>query len=93
MLAKYSILLFYSRIFKEKRFEIALRVTFAAVTIWFLAIEISVLAECVPVSALWDPTQPGTCIDLAAFYQGSGIPNVLLNLLILVLPLPMIWTL
>jgi hypothetical protein len=92
-LAKYSILLFYSRIFKEKKFVLVLKVVFVIVTLWFIAIQTAVFAECIPVSALWDPQTAGTCIDLHAFYQGSGIPNVVLNTVILVLPLPMIWTL
>ena len=93
-LAKMSILLFYSRIFKERRFLIALRSTFALVISWFVAIEIVVLAECRPVSALWDPTVPGGyCIDIQSFLLGAGIPNVILNVIVLLLPLPMIWTL
>ena len=66
---------------------------FAAVTLWFIAIEAAVLTECVPITALWDASKPGTCIDLPAFYNGAGIPNVILNTIILVLPLPMIWSL
>lgn len=93
VLCKISILLFYSRIFKERKFTILLRCVGVSVIIWFIAIEASVLAECVPVNALWDPEQPGKCINLHAFFQGSGIPNVFLNTIILFLPLPMIWTL
>ncbi|MCJ1432056.1 hypothetical protein MMC27_001412 [Xylographa pallens] len=91
-LAKYSILLFYSRIFKEHYFKIALWVTTGLVTGWFVAIELSVLLECIPIHSLWD-FGPGHCINLQAFFLGSGIPNVILNTVILVLPLPMIWTL
>ncbi|MCJ1416676.1 hypothetical protein MMC32_003014 [Xylographa parallela] len=91
-LAKYSILLFYSRIFKEHYFKIALWVTTGLVTAWFVAIELSVLLECIPIHSLWD-FGPGHCINLQAFFLGSGVPNVILNTVILVLPLPMIWTL
>ncbi|MCJ1405072.1 hypothetical protein MMC11_008298 [Xylographa trunciseda] len=91
-LTKYSILLFYSRIFKERYFKLALWVTTGIVTVWFVAIELSVLLECIPIHALWD-FGPGQCIDLKAFFLGSGVPNVILNVVILVLPLPMIWTL
>ena len=52
------------------------------------------IAQCQPVHALWDLTSmPRKCIDLKSFFVGSGIPNVLLNSVILVLPLPMVWTL
>ena len=91
-LTKFSILLFYSRIFKERGFKILLWATTGLVTVWFLAIETTVIAECQPIHALWD-FSPGHCINLASFFQGSGIPNVILNTIILILPLPMIWTL
>jgi hypothetical protein len=90
---KYSILLFYSRIFTERPFRIALRIAFTLVTLWLIAIEISVLAECVPVSGLWDLSQPARCINVQHFFVGAGIPNVLLNVIIVCLPIPMIWTL
>ncbi|MCJ1408687.1 hypothetical protein MMC19_002762 [Ptychographa xylographoides] len=91
-LTKYSILLFYSRIFKEHYFKVALWATCGLVTAWFIAIEISVIVECQPIHALWD-FSPGHCINLQQFFLGSGIPNILLNTIILILPLPMIWTL
>lgn len=90
---KYSILLFYSRIFTERKFRIALRVSTTLVTLWLLAIEIVVLAECVPISGLWNLGTPSRCISLVPFFIGSGVPNVLLNVIIVCLPLPMIWTL
>ena len=90
---KYSILLFYSRIFTERFFRIALRVSFSLVTLWLIAIEITVLAECQPISGLWDFTESSRCINLQSFFVGSGIPNVLLNVLIVGLPIPMVWTL
>ena len=86
-------LLFYSRIFKTHYFRIALWITAGLVTAWFISVEISVLANCVPIHALWDFTPGAQCIDLNAFFLGAGIPNILLNVIILVLPLPMIWTL
>ena len=92
-LTKISILLFYSRIFTERKFRIALGVTCALVTTWLIAIELVVLAECVPISGLWDLTQPARCISLIPFFVASGVPNVILNVIIVGLPLPMIWTL
>jgi hypothetical protein len=91
-LVKYSILLFYSRIFKEFYFKVALWITTGLVTAWFIAIETSVIVECQPIHALWDFT-PGHCINLSSFFIGSGVPNILLNTIIVFLPLPMVWTL
>ena len=38
---------------------------------------------------LWslDPTTPGTCIDIVKFYYGLQIPNILTDLLIIVVPI------
>ena len=92
-LTKISILLFYSRIFTERKFRIALRITFALVVSWLVAIELVVLAECVPISGLWDLSISSRCISLVPFFIGAGVPNVVLNVVIVFLPLPMIWTL
>ena len=52
------------------------------------------IAQCQPAHALWDITYtPRNCIDLRTFFIGSGVPNILLNFIILILPLPMIWAL
>jgi hypothetical protein len=89
---KVSILLFYSRIFKERPFQIALWLTLGVTLAWFVAVELAVIFECHPIYALWTFT-PNACVDLHKFVIGSGVPNVLLNTVILMLPVPMIWTL
>lgn len=91
-LTKYSILLFYSRIFQGGKFRIVLIGMAALCTAWFIAIEISVIIECHPINALWD-FSPGYCIDLQKMFLGSGIINIFLNVLVLMLPMPMIWSL
>lgn len=92
-LTKTSLLLFYSRIFKEPRFKITLYVIAGLVVATFFAGLGTVFAQCQPVSRLWDPTEPGTCIDIVGFIIGFGVVNILLNTIILLLPLPMIWSL
>ena len=89
---KYSILLFYSRIFKDFYFRLALWIVTGLVTAWFVAIETSVIVQCLPIHALWD-FGPGRCVDLHTFFQGSGVSNAILNVIVLLLPLPMVWTL
>ena len=93
-LTKISILLFYSRIFKDRTFKLALYVTLGLVAAFTFAIEVAVLAQCQPAHALWDITYtPRKCMDLRTFFIGSGVPNIILNVIILVLPLPMVWAL
>ena len=93
MLAKLSILLFYSRIFKEKRFLRWVKILIALVMVDWLAAQLTIILECLPIQALWDPTVSGTCINLITFFVASGAVNVAIDFAILVLPLPMIWSL
>ncbi|MCJ1307570.1 hypothetical protein MMC25_001217 [Agyrium rufum] len=92
-LAKISILLFYSRIFKTPGFQLSLWITGGFIVATWLASEVSIILECLPIHALWDFTPGAKCINLPAFFLGSGIPNILLNFVLLILPLPQIWSL
>ena len=93
-LAKISILLFYSRIFKDRLFRWALWITYGLVGCFTFAVEVAIWAQCQPTRAFWDLSiQPRNCVDLRSFFIGSGVPNIILNFIILVLPLPMVWTL
>lgn len=54
---------------------------------------ITVFAECVPISGLWTLSEPARCVNLNMFFTLSGIPNILANIAIVFLPIPMIWNL
>ena len=60
---------------------------------WFIALVGVLAAECIPLKKLWIPTQAGKCIDQRKLCTGSGFTHVVLDLLILILPLPPIWKL
>ena len=91
-LPKYSILLFYSRIFKTRGFTIALWTVGTLVTLEYIAVVLVEIFQCIPVHALWD-FGPGRCINLKGFFIGTGVLNTITDAIILVLPLPLIWTL
>lgn len=48
---------------------------------------------CIPVDKTWTISTPGTCIDRISFFRWNGICNLLLDLLILYVPIPIIWRL
>jgi hypothetical protein len=51
-------------------------------------------AECIPIEYLWDKSiQGGHCFDIVQFYRWGTLPNVVLDFLILLLPLPAVWRL
>lgn len=49
--------------------------------------------NCIPISAAWKPTTraDAICIDIESFYYGNAISNLLTDVLILGLPLPIVW--
>jgi len=90
-LCRLSMLLFYSRIFTERLFRLAVYALGALSLLYWGINEIVILAQCRPIGALWDGRYGTNCIDLVAFFTDVGIINVLLNVAILCLPVPMIW--
>ncbi|MCJ1259543.1 hypothetical protein MMC24_007381 [Lignoscripta atroalba] len=93
---KYSIMLFYWRIFKTPHFKAALITIAVLVTAWFIAIGVAGITECLPVSDLWEvflTGRPGRRISLSKFFLGSAIPNIITDWTLLVMPLPLVWRL
>ena len=80
-------------------FHYALIATWGIVASYFIACVFTAIFECHPVSYYWDKsTGPGghanvSCIDETQFYRWNGVANLLIDLLILSLSLPMIWRL
>lgn len=48
---------------------------------------------CRPVEKNWDPTAPGVCGDRVSGYTAVSVVNVVVDLLMLLLPLPMVFNL
>jgi hypothetical protein len=51
--------------------------------------------QCVPVASLWTPAlrSSAKCVELAPFFFGTSIPNILADLFLLLLPAPYVWSL
>lgn len=64
-----------------------------ATVIWGVASIIVIFLICRPFSYSWDTSQPGSCGNRNDMYIINGIGNMLLDIAILVLPLPTIWKL
>ena len=102
VLTKASLLLLYQRIFSViQRFRYALFISWFLITAYFVACVIASILGCMPVSYLWDrfagpdPEEnnnaPGSCFNEVAFFRWNGIANMLLDVLMLLLPVPMVW--
>ena len=94
-LIKMSLLLLYHRLFSvNKQFRIALFVAGALTVMWWLASFWDTVFQCVPVQASWDHSiKNARCQNIRDAALGTGISNLILDLLFLLLPVPMIWRL
>ncbi|KAL4985868.1 hypothetical protein BDW68DRAFT_189315 [Aspergillus falconensis] len=90
-LPKLAILGFYLRFFKlghERAISYLLMLVIAAT---FIGTGLTATFECTPIRYQWDKTIPGgRCIDITAFYRWMSLPNIVTDVMMLLLPLPMI---
>ena len=92
---KASLLLLYYRYFGISRpFRIALNISAGLLVCWYLAVFFVSIFQCVPVAAFWDRNiKTAKCVNLAQFSTSTGVTNLLTDVIILCLPMPMVWTL
>ena len=92
--AKASILLLYHRIFRPSNKVIwAIYATLALVIGYNVSVMFAAVWECTPRKKSWDITATGTCIDILGLAIAGGTFNVFTDLVILILPMPMVWNL
>lgn len=95
-LAKFSVLCFYSRVFpsRYKGFKIAHNITFGLVVVFILYKLPAQIFSCVPPSKNWHPEMEGHCEnDFTNFglLLAGLILDVITDLMILLLPMPIIY--
>ncbi|KAI0171951.1 hypothetical protein GGR52DRAFT_448378 [Hypoxylon sp. FL1284] len=92
-LIKLSILTLYLRLFNvDKRFRVSCYVMMVFVLAWGIAIVFTTIFQGSPVPAAWDKTIPDSkCFHLSAFLVGSNVPNILADVVIITLPMPLLW--
>ena len=90
---KASLLLLYYRLFSPSpRFRLAIYIVTAIIFCQWFSITLASIFQCRPVAAFWNHTIQGAeCIDLPRFTVVSGVLNLLTDVLILCLPIPMVW--
>ncbi|EAW21037.1 putative integral membrane protein [Aspergillus fischeri NRRL 181] len=93
-LTKYSILMFYWRIFGTTNIRIPIYVIFFLVTGWGLGVIFTTIFQCLPVRGFWDKSLNPHCgVDVNQFFIGNAVPNIITDWALLILPMPYIWRL
>ena len=91
---KMSVLLSYVRVFRT---VLVYRVIFWIVAFliisWVIAISFMAIFSCAPIHKAWDSTLPGHCQPYYKIFLGAAIPNIVIDFILLVLPIPMLWRL
>ncbi|RYO74374.1 hypothetical protein DL764_010899 [Monosporascus ibericus] len=91
-LAKISLLFFYLQLSPDLKYGILIRTLVAAFVLYALVYALISIFACHPIYASWDLTamQTAACVDKGKFFLAASIANVAMDLVILVLPLPIV---
>lgn len=93
-LIKFSILLFYRRIFGMNW---AMWICFGLSGGYYVACTITLIVACQPISYYWtqvEDAKSGRCLfHPHVFYLGNAAANVVTDVLILLVPIPLVWKL
>lgn len=86
---KLSILMQYRRLFSHhsRNFHWQINVLITIVAVWGAGIILTAFFLCVPMEKNWHPMVKGTCIPILPFYYGLQIPNIITDVLIIVVPI------
>lgn len=87
---KLSILTFYYRIFVTPLFRRIVLATITFIILWVLTITVILALQCRPIERFWNPIVPGTCFNLVAFSYFTNITNLVTDVWIFLLPVPLI---
>lgn len=93
---KSAILLLYLRVFLPRRwtkFDIAVRGLIVVTCVFYFAITIAKIVQCLPRARIWDKSVAGKCLHLPALLSVSGLFNIVSDLCILLVPLKGVWNL
>ncbi|KAI0835423.1 hypothetical protein F5Y06DRAFT_134740 [Hypoxylon sp. FL0890] len=92
-LSKLAICIMYRRLFPQRSVFIVLCVTAGILVGTPIATIIAGFAACRPFSANWAPpdVQAAQCIDKEELFVWSTFPHIVTDVILLILPLPIIW--
>lgn len=90
---KLSLLLMYYRIFRVPYFKKMAWAVGVFVMCWVVCITFLFVFICVPVEKMWYPDIPGKCINQVATWIANAASTLLTDVVILMMPLPQLWSL
>ena len=92
-MVKLALLLTYARIWITRGFRRCLYLVGAIIAVWWCTSTFITIFQCHPIQFFWDREIVGDCLASRAFFIGMAVPNIVLDLVVLSIPLPSIWQL
>ncbi|OQD82255.1 hypothetical protein PENANT_c022G01824 [Penicillium antarcticum] len=93
VLAKFSYLFLYLRIFVTPEFRILTWVCMGCAAAYWTGSVLQVFLLCTPFQRNWNPTLPGHCGNQNVAFTTIGVFNLLTDVMIMILPIRFIWKL
>ncbi|TKA65269.1 hypothetical protein B0A49_11221 [Cryomyces minteri] len=90
-LVKLSLLVFYLRLEDRRAFRYAVFAMLFIIGAFGFGRCVAALCQCVPLSHLWNPKQPGTCIHVVISYYVNGGIMMVTDLVIYLMPIQFLW--
>ncbi|KAI0169259.1 hypothetical protein GGR52DRAFT_593034 [Hypoxylon sp. FL1284] len=86
-LIKLSILALYRQTFPTRNMKMSCKVVGAVVLIWCLAVLTTTTVQCQPIRKAWlTSLEEGTCLNKNTFFVANAVPNIVTDVVMLVLP-------
>ncbi|KAI5859800.1 hypothetical protein GGS23DRAFT_583685 [Durotheca rogersii] len=94
MFIKFSFFFQYYRLIQDvPHYRVFYITAMAVVSGWVIAQEFILIFTCTPIPKFWNSDLPGTCMDGNLIGWMNGVGNIVTDLIILVLPIPVVWRL
>ncbi|KIM94076.1 hypothetical protein OIDMADRAFT_184520 [Oidiodendron maius Zn] len=85
-LTKISILLLFLRIFLDEHFRLVTKIAIAWMVCHIIGFFMAVTLQCIPVRAVWDPTQKGKCVSSSMMVAAGAACSIFEDVVIILLP-------
>ena len=87
---KVAVMIFYLRIFPTRSFRIACFAVMAIIVGWSLGAVSATIFQCIPIAASWNKDMAGNCVDSDATWISYAVINILTDVMVLALPIPLV---
>ncbi|KAF4780314.1 hypothetical protein HER10_EVM0010985 [Colletotrichum scovillei] len=86
--AKIAICCFYIRIFPKQRFQLVTKAVIGLLIVRGLVIVFLISFQCVPITAIWDKSAQGKCLNLTAIGYAGAAASITEDVVLLIMPIP-----